>query len=131
MQSVLSDINRIRNLSTKNAFVAHEASHRAWKSLTLLCSEEDLATDGFKENFKFSSKPPSTEKWCVTPSIEDSDYSSFAPTVHTRVIDEEDDATSPAIASLHRDSASGPSAPPNSNVDPAATTSTSPPPGDV
>ena len=101
MKSIVSHLNRVRNLSTKNAFVAHEASRRAWKSLTLLCSEDDRAADGFKEGFKFDSKPPATEKWCATPSLEDSDFSSSAPIVHDRVVDEEDDATSPPMASLH------------------------------
>ena len=49
MQSLLVDVNRIRNLSTKNSFVAHEAYQRAWKSLTLLCFEDDLIADGFTE----------------------------------------------------------------------------------
>ena len=123
MQSLLGDVNRIRNLSTKNAFVAHEANRHAWKSLTLVCSEEDLAADGFKETFKFGSKPPSNEKWRATPSIVCSGYSSFAPTVHVQLLDEEDDATSLATTSLHRDTASGPSAPPNSDIDPATPTS--------
>ena len=38
MQSLLVDVNRIRNLATKNAFVAHETSRRTWKGLTLMCS---------------------------------------------------------------------------------------------
>ena len=127
MRSLMTDLNRVRNLSTKNAFVAHEASRRAWKSLTLLCSEDDLAADGFKEGFKFDSKPPATAKWRTTPSLEDSDYSSSAPTIVAWVVDEEDDATSPPMASLHQDATSGPSAPSNSNIDLAAPTSSSPP----
>ena len=127
IKSIISDLNRVRNLSTKNAFVAHEANRRAWKSLTLLCSEDDLVVDGFKESFKFGSKPPSSKKWHAMPSLEDSDYSSSAPTIHARIVDEEDDATSPSMASLHHDAASGPSAPPNCNIDPAAPTSSSPP----
>ena len=129
MQSLLVDVNRKRNLATKNSFVAHEVCRCAWKSLTLLCSEDDLQADDFTESFKFDSKPPKYSKWRPTPSIEDSDYSSSAPTVVARVIDEEDAATSPAMASLHRDSASGSFAPPNSNVDPAAPTSS--PPGNA
>ena len=109
MQSLLVDVNRIRNLSTKNSFVAHEACQRAWKSLAMLCFEDDLIADGFTERFKFDSKPSKSAKWRPTPSIEDSDYSSSAPTVVARVIDEEDDATSPAMASLHQDAASCPS----------------------
>ena len=31
MQSLLVDVNRIRNLATKNASVAHETSRRTWK----------------------------------------------------------------------------------------------------
>ena len=58
MHSLLVDVNRIRNLATKNSFVAHENAQRSWKSLTLLCSEDDLRTDGFIESFKFESRPP-------------------------------------------------------------------------
>ena len=58
MQSLLVDVNRIRNLATKNAFVAHETSRRTWKGLTLMCSEDDLQEDGFSERFKFDSTPP-------------------------------------------------------------------------
>ena len=126
MQSLLIDVNRIRNLATKNSFVAHEACRRSWKSLTMLCFEYDLRADGFTERFKFDSRPPQSASWRPTPSLEDFDYSSSAPTIVARVIDEEDDATSPVMDSLRHDSASGPSAPPNSNVDPAAPTSSPP-----
>ena len=115
------DVNRIRNLATKNSFVAHEACRRSWKRLTLLCPEDDLREDGFPEDVKFDSRPPHNASWRRTPSIEDSEYSSSATTVVARIVDEEDDATSPTMASLHLDSALGPSAPPNSNVDPAPT----------
>ena len=54
-----------------------------------------------------------------TPSIEGSEYSSSVATVVARVVDEEDDATSPTMTSSRLDIALGPSAPPNSNVDPA------------
>ena len=123
MQSLLVDVNRIQNLGTKNSFVAHEACRRSWKSLTLLYSEDDLHEDGFIEHFKFDSRPPQLARWHPNPSIEDSEYSSTAATVVARVIDEEDDATSPVMASLHHDAALGLSAPPNTNVDPAALTS--------
>ena len=113
------DVNRIRNLATKNSFVTHEACRQSWKSLTFLCSEDDLREDGLTENFKFDSRPLQNASWRRTPSIEDSEHSSSAATVVARVVDEEDDATSPALASLHHDAASGPSAPPNSNIDPA------------
>ena len=113
------DVNQIRNLSTKNSFVAHEAYRWSRKSLTLLCFEDDLRADGFTEHFKFDSRPPENASWRRTPSIEDSEHSSSASTVVARVVDEEDDATSPTLAALHDDSASGPSAPPNFNVDPA------------
>ena len=113
------DINHIRNMATKNSFVAHEACWQSWKSLTLLCPEEDLREDGFTEGFKFDSRPPRNASWRRTPSIEDSEYSSSAATVVARVVDEEDDATSPTMAALHLDTAPGPSAPPNSSVDPA------------
>ena len=46
MQSLLVDVNRIRNLATKNAFVTHETCRRSWKSLTLLSAEADLQDDG-------------------------------------------------------------------------------------
>ena len=121
MQSILVAVNHIQNLATKNSFVAHEACQRSWKSLTLLCLEEDLREDGFAEGFKFDSRPPRNASWRHTPSIEDSEYSSLATTVVARVIDEEDDATSPTMATLHLDTAPGPSAPPNSSVDPAPT----------
>jgi hypothetical protein len=123
MQSLLVDVNRIRNLATRNSFVTHEAYRWSWKSLTLLCSEDDLREDGFTESFKFDSRPPQSASWRRTPSIEDFEHSSSAATVVARVVNEEDGATSPTIASLHHDSASGPSAPPNSNVDPAPTSS--------
>ena len=47
MQNLLVDVNRIRNMATKNWFVAHEACWRSWKSHTLLCPEDDLREDGF------------------------------------------------------------------------------------
>ena len=119
MQSLLVDVNHIRNLATKNSFVAHEACRRSWKSLTMLCPEEDLREDGFTEHFKFDSGPPQNARWRRTPSIEDFEHSSLAATIVGRVVDEEDDATSPTLAALHHDSASAPSAPPNSNIDPA------------
>ena len=126
MQSLLVDVNRIRNLATKNSFVAHEACSQSWKSLTMLCPEEDLCEDGFTENFKFDSKPLQNASWRRTPSIEDSEHSSSAATIVVRVIDEEDDATSPVLTALHDVVAQGPSAPPNSNIDPAAPTSSPP-----
>ena len=123
------DVNRICNLATKSSFVTHEACRRSWKSLTLLYFEDDLREDGFTEKFKFDSRPPQSASWRPTPSIEDSEYSSSVATVVARVINEEDDTTSPALASLHQDASPGPSAPPNSNIDPAATASS--PPGNV
>ena len=81
MQSLLVDDNRIRNLATKNSFVAHEACRRALKSLTMLYSEDDLEVDGFTERFKFDPRPPQSASWCSTSCIEDSEYSSLAPTV--------------------------------------------------
>ena len=50
MQSLLVDVNHIRNLATKNAFVTHETCRRSWKSLTLMSSEDDLQQDGFTED---------------------------------------------------------------------------------
>ena len=115
MQSLLVDVNCIRNLTTKNAFVTHETCRRSWKSLTLLCSEDDLHQDGFTERFKFDSTPPRNAVLRQTPSLEDSEYSSSAATVNARVIDDEDDATSPRI-----DTAPSSSAPPNPDADPAS-----------
>ena len=119
MQSILVDVNLIRNLATKNAFVTHETSQRAWKSLTLLSAEADLQDDGFTERFKFDSTPPRNVVLRRTPSLEDSDYSSSAATVNARVIDDEDDATSPPTLA-HIDTAPSSSAPPNTSNDPAA-----------
>ena len=59
----------------------------------------------------------------VATLLEDSEYSSTAATVVARVVDEEDDATSPALTAHHNDAAPGPSAPRNSTIDPAAPTS--------
>ena len=123
MQSILVDVNHIRNLATKNSFVSHEACRSSWKSLTLLCPKEDLHEDGFTEGFKFDSTPPRNASWRWTPPIEDSEYSSSAATVVARVVEEEDDATSQAMASPRLDTAPVPSAPPNVNVDPAPATS--------
>ncbi len=58
MKSLLVDVNRIRNLATKNAFVAHETCRRTWKGLTMMLSEADLQEDGFTKRFKFDSTPP-------------------------------------------------------------------------
>ena len=120
MQSLLVDVNRIHNLATKNAFVAHETCRRSWKSLTLLSVEADLQYDGFTERFKFDSTPPWNVVLRRTPSLEDSDYSSFAATVNANVIDDEDDATSPPPTSARIDTAPRSSAPPNNNDNPAA-----------
>ena len=88
MQSLLVDVNRIRNLATKNAFVAHETCRRTWKGLTLMCSEDDLQEDGFSERFKFDSTPPRNVVLRRTPSLEDSEYSSSAAAVYARFIDD-------------------------------------------
>src|SRR3954470_17719434 len=121
MQSLLVDVNRIRNLSTKNAFVTHETCRRSWKSLTLLNADADLQDDGFTEKFKFDSTPPRNAVLRRTPSLEDSDYSSSAATVNARVIDNEDDATSTPMISARIDTAPSLSAPPNPDADPAST----------
>ena len=55
-----------------------------------------------------------------TPSLEDSDYSSSAATVNARVIDDQDDATSPPPTSARIDTAPSSSAPPNPDADPAS-----------
>ena len=122
MQSLLVDVNRIRNLATKNAFVAHETCRRSWKSLTLLSAEADLQDDGFNERFQFDSTPPRTAVLHRTPSLEDSEYSSSAATVNARVIDDEDDATSPPPTSARIDTTPSSSAPPNDNDNPVAST---------
>ena len=119
MQSLLVDVNRIRNLATKNAFVAHETCRRTWKGLTMMCSEDDLQEDGFTERFKFDSTPPRRAVLRRTPSLEDSEFSSSVATVNARVIEDEDDATSPPPHSAHFDSAPSSSAPPNITNDPA------------
>ena len=120
MQSLLVDVNRIRNLATKNAFVAHETCRRSWKSLTLLSAEADLQDDGFNERFQFDSTPPRNAVLRRTPSLEDSDYSSSVATVHANMIDDEDDATSPLPTSARIDAAPSSSAPPNNNDNPTA-----------
>ena len=120
IESLLVDINRIRNLATKNAFVTHETCRRSWKSLTLLSAEADLQDDGFTERFKFDSTPPRNAVLRRIPSIEDSDYSPSAATVNDKVIDDEDDATSPPPTSAHIDTAPSSSAPPTNNDNPAA-----------
>ena len=120
MQSLLVDVNRIRNLATKNAFVAHETCRQSWKSLTLLSAEADLQDDGFNERFQFDSTPPRTAILCRTPSLEDSEYSSSAATVNARVIDDEDDATSPPPTSARINTAPSLSVPPTNNDNPAA-----------
>jgi len=120
MQSLLVDVNRIRNLATNNAFVTHETCRRSWKSLTLLSAEADLQDDGFTERFKFDSTPPRNVVLRRTPSLEDSDYSSSAAMVNARVIDEQDHATSQPPTSAHLDSAPSSSAQPNPVADPAA-----------
>ena len=120
MQSLLVDVNRIRNLATKNAFVAHETCRRSWKSLTLLSAEADLQDDGFNERFQFDSTPPRTAVLRCTPSLEDSEYSSSAETINARVIDDEDDATSPPPTTARIDTAPSSSAPPTNDDNPAA-----------
>ena len=116
MKSLLVDVNRIRNLATKNAFVAHETCRRTWKGLTMMLSEAELQEDGFTERFKFDSTTPRRAVLLGTPSLEESEFSSSAATVTARIIDEEDDATSPPAASAPPSSA----APPNTSNDPAA-----------
>ena len=120
MQSLLVDVNHIRNLATKNAFVTHETCRRSWKSLTLLNAEVDLQDDGFTERLKFNTTRPRNAVLCRTPSLEDLEYSSSAATINARVLDNADDATSPPPTSAHIDTAPSSSAPPNLNDDPAA-----------
>ena len=108
LKSLLVDVNRIRNLATKNAFVAHETSLRTWKELTLMCSKDDLQEDGFTERFKFDSTPPRRAVLRRTPSLEDSEFSSARS-----------DATSPPPPSACFNSAPSSSAPQNTTNDPA------------
>ena len=110
----------IRNLATKNVFVAHETCRRTWKGLTLHSVEADLQDDGFTERFKFDSTPPRNAILRRTPSLEDSDYSSSVAIVNAKVIDDEDDATSPPPTSARINTAPSSSAPPNNTDDPAA-----------
>ena len=116
MQSLLVDVNRIRNLATKNAFVTHETCRRTWKGLTLLSAEADLQDDASPKD---SSLIPLLTVLCRTPSLEDFEYSSLAATVNARVIDDEDDATSPPKTSPRIDTAPCSSAPPDLIDDPA------------
>ena len=120
MHSLLVDVNRIQNLATKNEFVTHETCRRSWKSLTQLSAEADLQDNGFTERLKFDSTPPRNAVLRRTPSLEDSDYSSSAATVHANMIDDEDDATSLPPTSARIDTAPSSSAPPNNNDNPAA-----------
>ena len=120
MKSLLVDVNRTRNLATKNAFIAHETCRRTWKGLTLMCAEGDLQDDGFSERFKFDSTPPRNAILRQNPSLEDSEYSSLAATINSRVIDDEDDATSPPPTSARIDTAPSSSAPPPNDNNPAA-----------
>ena len=113
MHSLLMDVNRIRNLATKNAFVTHETCRRTWKGLTLLSVEADLQDDGFSERFKFDSTPPRRIVLRCTPSLEDSEFSSSAATVNARVIDDEDDATSPPSSSSSRNPPAARAPPPS------------------
>ena len=118
MRSLLGDVNRIRNLATKNAFVTHETCRRSWKSLTLLSAEADLQDDGFTKRSKFDSTPPRNVVLRRTPSLEDSEYSSSAAIVNARVIVDQDDATSPPPTRI--DTAPSSSAPPNLDTNPAS-----------
>ena len=83
-------------------------------------AEADLQDDGFTERFKSESTPPRNAFLRRTPSLEDSDYSSSAATVNARVIDDQDDATSPPPTSARVDTAPSSSAPLDLNDDPAA-----------
>ena len=85
--------------------------------MTLLSAEADLQDDGFTERFKFDSTPPRNAHLLRTPSLEDSEFSSFAATVNARVIEDEDDATSPPPPSARVDIAPNSSAPPNNTED--------------
>ena len=120
MQSLLVDVNRIRNLATENAFVTHETCRWSWKSLTLLSAEADLQDDGFTERFKFDTTPPGNAVLRQTPSLEDSVYSSSEATVNAGVIDDGDDTTSPPPTSARIDTAPSTSAPPNNDDNPDA-----------
>jgi hypothetical protein len=129
MQSLLHDINRIRNVCTKTSYIAHEACRRSWKCLLLQQTEAKLSVDGYHARYPFDSTPPPTAAtWRATPSIESLDYSSSALSAPPHIPADED-VSSPANPTVRQDNASGPAAPPNSSVNPAATTST--PPGNV
>ena len=115
MKSLLVDVNHLRNLATKNAFVTHETCRHTWKGLSMICIEAELEEDGFTERFKFDTTPTRRAVMRNTPSLEDSEFSSSAATVTARIIDEDDDATSPPPASAHPSSAL-----PNNSTDPDA-----------
>ena len=85
-----------------------------------MCSEDGLQEDGFSERFKFDSTPPRRTVLRRTPSLEDSEFSSSAATVNARVIDDEDNATSPPPTSARIDTAPSSSALPNNTDDLAA-----------
>ena len=120
MKSLLVDVNRLRNLATKNAFVAHETCRCTWKGLSMICTEAELEEDGFTERFKFDTTPPRRAVMRNTSSLEDSEFSSSAATVTARIIDEDDDATSPPPTTARIDTAPSLSAPPTNNDNPAA-----------
>ena len=84
-----------------------------------MCDEQDLQDDGFTERFKFDSTPPQNVVLRRTPSLEDFDYSSAA-IVNARVIDDQDDATSPPPTRI--DTAPSSSTPPNLDTNPASPT---------
>ena len=83
----------------------------------LMCSEDDLQEDGFSERFKFDSTPPRRTVLRRTPSLEDSEFSSSEATVNARVIEDEDDPTSPLPTSARIDTAPSSSAPSNNTDD--------------
>ena len=90
----------------------------------MLAPEDELREDGFHPRYIFGAPPPNAEKWRKTPSLEDSDYSSSAPSVNVRLADEADDATSLPPSTRRRGTAPGSSAP--APHDPAASSSSTP-----
>ena len=83
-----------------------------------MCDEQDLQDDGFTKRFKFDSTPPRNVLLRPNPSLEDSEYSSSAATMNARVIEDQDDATSPPPTRIY--TAPSSSAPPNLDTNPAS-----------
>lgn len=97
---ILHDLNKVRNLSIKNAFVGHETFRGSWVSVSFQKTEQELHGLGFDKHFDESTAPPKEMKLRRTPSLVSSNYSSLADIV---IVDfEEDCVTSPPASSVSR-----------------------------